>query len=99
MTLEASKIIANSEIKYVLMGLCGDYAINLYKSEAGSFQGNFYSVFERSDSKGSCAPIFSSLAGGSKFSELELNMGKDHGFLYKPYDEWVDPVSAFAKGK
>ena len=97
MTLEAAKLIENPEIKYVLLGLCGDYAVNLFMPSAGSFQGNFFSIFERSDSKGSCAPIFTKLPKGSAFTELELNMGNEHGFLYKPYDDWVKPLAEFAK--
>ena len=97
MTLEAAKILANPGVKYALLGLCGEYAINLFKPSAASLHGKFFSVFERSDSKGSCAPIFTGLPKDSSFSELELNMGNEHGFLYKPYDEWVAPVADFAR--
>ncbi len=96
--LEASLIIDDPDIKYILLGLCSDYAIDHFAERKKEFIGQFLSIYEASDEKGSCAGLFS--AGDpsrrAPFDEIRLSMGNSHGFLYKPYPEWIDPAVAWA---
>ena len=88
-TLDASLLLDNPDIHYVVLGLCGTYALNLYQSSA--FKGRFLSVYENSDTHGSCASIFKKMEPDN-FQEVGLNTGLDHGFLYKPDPRWIDPI-------
>ncbi len=91
MTLEASLLLDNPDIHYVTLGLCGDYGINYFKEYKGRFKGKFLSIYERSDSRGSCATLFEN-DPAAEFSEVEINTGLDHGFLFQPLEEWVQPI-------
>jgi hypothetical protein len=47
---------------------------------------------------GSCQELFSFSEGKgiSKYNEIVLNVGKGHGILFKPLDEWIIPVIQWA---
>lgn len=92
MTIEAADKLKNRDVKYVLIGLCSDYAVKRYDNYKGNLLGNFLSIYERSDQKGSCQTIFEPLHRQAKFKEVEINTGKGHGFLFKPDKEWVEPL-------
>ena len=68
-------------------------------SNKNKLWGNFLSIYESSDEKGSCKSLFNPKHRKSKFKEVKLNMGNGHGFLYKPYDEWVIPLVNWANNK
>ncbi|MCA6079101.1 hypothetical protein [Fulvivirga sedimenti] len=89
--LEASLLLDNPEIRYVTLGLCGESGINYFLKSKNKFKGKFLSIYELSDSRGSCAPLFENNLGAS-FSEVAINTGLDHGFLFRPLDEWVEPI-------
>jgi pimeloyl-ACP methyl ester carboxylesterase len=99
MALEAAHRLQNSNVSYVLIGLCSEYAVSRYLSYGNNLYGNFLSIFERSDSKASCREIFKDKPAETRFHEIELNMGIDHAFLFKPYDEWVIPMVEWIEGK
>ncbi len=92
LTLEVSKIINQREMRYVLIGLCSDYAVDYYAKDQAQIIGRFLSIYEKSDSKKSCKSIFANRSKDIEFTEIVLNMGIDHAFLYKPFKEWVDPI-------
>lgn len=95
--IDASKILKQTNVKYVLLGLCSNYAIDFYAKDPTKMIGNFLSIYETTDSKKSCLSIFKNLNNGSKFMEIALDMGIDHAFLFKPYPEWVNPMSNWIK--
>ncbi len=82
--------INKNPINYIL--LAGN---NEYQEEHNDwhFHGNVLAIYDPSDS----------LAGKNyqywkerstelqSFKEIELNLGYGHGFLYKPYSEWIEP--------
>ena len=98
MTLNAARIINDPDLRYVLIGLCSDYAVEYYTKENYPLQGRFLSIYEKSDSKQSCALIFNERSGQVRFTEIELNTGLDHAFLFKPYEEWVEPMTNWILG-
>lgn len=93
---EAAILIKNPGIRYAVLGLCSDYAVNYFSDYSDVLIGNFLSIYEHSDSKSSCQKIFENPSEDTLFKEIELNMGIDHSFLYKPYDEWVIPLVEWA---
>lgn len=97
MTLSAARLINHPELRYVLIGLCSDYAIGYYTAEDYSLEGRFLSIYEQSDSKQSCEPIFEDRLEQVDFTEVELNTGLDHAFLFKPNEAWVMPLVKWVK--
>lgn len=87
-----SGLVKDSDVKYVIMAGCNETAggssIDLY--------GQILSIYEQSDPvAGSCLNIKRASHGVKKFSEVALNTGKQHGFLYQPLTEWLDPTVAW----
>lgn len=88
--LHASDRLKNPEMKYVIMGGC---APDIYKYYLDiEVVGRFLSVIESSDSNGSCGRIFDKRMLVKDFKEITLNTGLDHGFIYKPFAAWINPV-------
>lgn len=96
-TLEAAYRIKRNKLNYVILGLCSDYALEYFSDYGKELHGNYLSIYESSDSKGSCESIFKDIPAETNYREIELNMGIDHAFLYKPYDEWVQPLVKWIK--
>lgn len=88
--LRVSDRLKNPQMKYVIMGGCWPDLYKYYLDmEIG---GRFLSIIESSDSHGTCAKIFEKRKQVKDFHEIKLETGLDHGFIYKPYAAWIDPV-------
>jgi uncharacterized protein YbbC (DUF1343 family) len=92
-----SSKLKNAKVNFIFMGICGedyDYTLDMFK-----VCGNILSIYEKSDPWGrSCSRLMEAGECIVKSNEIELNTGKGHGFLYKPYKEWVIPVIEWANG-
>jgi hypothetical protein len=93
--LETALLVRQEQLRYALLGLCSDYAVGYYKPHAKKIRGHFLSIYERTDNKGSCSEIFQK--SSAAFDEIELNLGVGHGFLFRPYEEWILPLSNWIK--
>lgn len=87
--VEASIIRHDPELRMVLLGLCSNYAVEYYREKPVC--GQILSVYETTDSKSSCEAVFENNACGM-FDEIAITTGEDHGFLYRPMKEWLNPV-------
>jgi hypothetical protein len=90
--------VKNSKIKYVVLGVCRWAKWKAYLHE-NALCGNFLSIYESSDSYGSCEGYFNEQVCISGYKEIKLNMNNGHGFLYKPYREWVHPLVKWINGQ
>lgn len=88
--LQVSAKLANSKIKYVILGACWPETYKDYLRK--KLYGHFLSLIERTDPHGTCNGIFQDREEISSFSEITLNTGLSHGFMYKGYKEWIDPI-------
>jgi hypothetical protein len=88
--LMASSKIKNDQLKVVIMGGCWPDTYKEYSSI--KLYGNFLSVLEKSDPHKTCEAIFNRRNEISGFKEIELDTGLSHGFIYKGYADWLDPV-------
>lgn len=88
--LLASDMLKDPEMKYVIMGGCSPDIYKYYLKL--KLRGRFLSVIESSDSHGTCAAIFKGRKEIKDFHEVKLDTGLDHGFLYRPFAAWLDPV-------
>jgi hypothetical protein len=96
-SIMVSSKLHNEKVQFVLMGICDDafdYSLDMFK-----ICGNILSIYEKSDPlAGSCSKLIGSnrdCIGNT--SEIELNLGNGHGFIFRPYKEWVVPVIEWAK--
>lgn len=90
--IETAYKLKNKKVRFALLGLCSDYAVDHYRKYRSQLIGDFLSIYEKSDEKGSCRDIFTPLHEDSKFREIQLDMGNSHAFLFKPHDEWILPL-------
>ncbi len=97
-TIETVHKLKNSKINYALIGLCSQYALDYFSKYNRELCGNFLSIYESSDQKISCDRILKEPDCKSGYKEIKLNMGNGHGFLYKPYREWVHPIVEWING-
>jgi hypothetical protein len=85
-----SGMVKNSHLNFVIMGGCWP---NTYKEyQKVKLYGNFLSLIEASDPHGSCSKIFEKRTSINSFRQITLNTGMSHGFFYKGYKHWIDPV-------
>ncbi len=98
-TLEVAYKLKNPNLNYVVLGLCSDYAFKYFSNHNSELCGNFFSIYEKSDDAKSCSQLLDQSSCGKKLKELALDMGNGHGFLYKPYSEWVGPLIAWINTK
>ncbi len=89
-TINLSAKLKNSEMRYVVMGGCWPDTYKDYQNI--ELYGHFLSIIESSDPHGTCSRIFEGRKHIKSYKELLLTMGLSHGFIYKGYKEWIDPI-------
>lgn len=90
--IESAHMLGNSRIRYVVMALCNEYNLKNYAKYKMSLCGNFLSIYESTDQKGSCNELLWEKTCKSGYREVQLNMGNGHGFIFKPHPEWINPL-------
>lgn len=62
--------------------------------------GNILSIFEETDTLG--VPMQDRIQSSgqvvTRFKEIELHTGQEHGFLYHALDDWIEPAVQWAQG-
>ena len=94
-----SSLLQNPLVNFVFIGCCFDELVA--EQPDLQFCGRILSLFEESDGWGqSCrAAKKYSRSKISRFKEIKLKTGLQHGFLFKALPEWLDPSVKWAKGK
>ncbi|MDH4058762.1 MAG: hypothetical protein OEU76_08350 [Cyclobacteriaceae bacterium] len=91
--IRAAAMLKNKNLKFVIMGGCWPETYKEYH-ELELF-GHFLSIIETTDTHGTCIKIFEEREHLSSYEEIKLNTGLSHGFIYKGYKEWIDPIVAW----
>jgi len=89
----ASTYLKNKNINFVIIAGCG---VNEEFLKLVNLHGNVLSIYEKSDSVGTCQPVFDDAEGINKRKEVMLETGLAHGFIYRPMKEWLIPVLDWA---
>ena len=89
-TLLVASTLKSKHMHYVLMGGCWPDTYKLYTDF--ELEGHFLSIIEETDPHGSCNQIFDNKSTVNSFQEIKLNTGLSHGFIYKGYRAWIDPI-------
>jgi len=90
--IETAYIRRDDKINYALLAICNEYNMNYYAKYQDTLCGNFLSIYESTDQKKSCNKLLMIEYCKSGYKEIELNMGNGHGFIFKPYKEWIQPL-------
>lgn len=90
----ASTYLENRNVNFVFIAACSAddgflKLVNLY--------GNVLSIYEKSDLAQSCQKYRTDATGINEWKEVEVSTGLNHGFLYRPMKEWIEPTIAWAK--
>lgn len=98
----ASARLQNPEVRFSILGAClSSNAGRIRQAEGKGLSGRILGIREASDeSTKGCQPWKS--PGGSKTvsaREIVLHTGLDHGFLYRPLPQWVNPTAEWAMAK
>ena len=80
-TFVASERLANPQVRFAVMGTC-------LASHEEKVVGKILAIREATDETSSPCKADS--------REIVINTGLNHGFLYRPLPEWVEPVVEFA---
>ena len=93
MAMLVSTYVANRDLNFVFLGSCSaeDGLLNLV-----DLHGDVLFISERTDKRGNCQRFRDDAKGLRDYKHLELNTGQKHGFLYRPLNEWVEPVVQWA---
>jgi hypothetical protein len=83
---------SNEKINYVLIAACTEDVVEYYIDNKLMLCGNFLSIYESSDVAGSCGELFVENDCSRGYKEIKLTMNNKHGFIYRPYAEWVHPM-------
>jgi hypothetical protein len=87
--------VAHPSVSYVVLAGCGKETVGL----GPRLHGRVLSVFDSQDRFApSCRATFAAAPALSASREVVLELGLDHGLLYAPRPEWVDPALAWARG-
>ncbi len=95
-----SSLLENNDVNFVLLGSCDPVSVEEFIKSGTIMHGNFLSIYDSSDVlAGSCQELFAKSVGKgiSNYDELVIEMGKGHGMLYAPYDEWINPTLEWAR--
>lgn len=91
-----STALMEKRLNYVILaGLFEKYLVD----ENLKLYGNVLSIHDRSD-KLRITPqkYFQRSEGLGQFEEIILDLDKGHGIIYKPYREWIDPMTKWLQG-
>jgi hypothetical protein len=93
----ASTRLANPDLNFVFIGCYRD--ADLRSMPSIQWCGNILSIYEKSDPNGvpAAARAKASSLKVTRFAEVGLQTGRQHGFLYKALPEWLDPCKHWAR--
>ena len=93
--IQVSHFLGNDKINYVLLSICSPETVQELIQNEIHLSGSVLSIYDEGDAlAGSCQALFdySEDKGTCQVEELVLALGRGHGMLYQPLDEWVAPT-------
>jgi hypothetical protein len=94
LTLGIAAELGAPELSFVVLAGCGPYTESL----APRLRGRVLSIFDSVDRfTPSCRATFEKASHLGEHREIVVKLGLDHGLLYRPRAEWVDPACAWAR--
>jgi dienelactone hydrolase len=89
LTLRVSSAVADPDIAYVVLAGCGGGSVE----RAPTLAGRILSIYDAADRfNPSCGETFARAPQLTGRHEIVVKLGLDHGLLYKPHADWIDPA-------
>jgi len=89
-----STYLKNRDVNFVFIAACSADPGFL---KLVDLHGNILSIYEKTDVAHSCTEFRNDGTGIKAWKEIELNTGLQHGFLFRPLKEWIEPTVEWAK--
>ena len=89
LSILTSNELKNDKVNFIILAGCAGLIKKHINVKAF---GNIYSIYETSDTVGSCQFLIDRSPGVSRFEEFSISTGKEHGAFYRPTEEWISPV-------
>ena len=95
-----SALLQERDIHFVFLASCHEAVYRNLQEMGMRIAGNILSIYDAADDTG-CGSCRNFIAAArekrlGRYKEIVLHMALGHGFLYRPYAEWVEPVVAWA---
>ena len=95
LTVQAAAELQHPGLSFVVLAGCGDAT----RARGPELRGRILSIFDRKDRfNPSCQPTFDAAPHLTAAAELRLDVGLDHGLLYRPLPAWLDPAERWIRG-
>lgn len=95
LTLVAAAELQHPGLSFVVLAGCGAESVAF----GPRLRGRVLSIYDESDRfTPSCRATFEAAPLLTTSRELVLKLGHDHGLLYRPYPEWLEPAARWARG-
>jgi hypothetical protein len=92
LTLRVASALQESAMSFVVLAGCGGGSAE----RAPTLRGRILSIYDEPDRfQPSCKATFARASRLTKWNELVLHTRLDHGLLYRPHPEWVEPTLAW----
>lgn len=90
-TAIASHYLNNPNLNFAILAACDQ---SLAANKDITLHGKLFTMFETSDSVGSCNKIVARAGNRvTEFEEVSISTGLEHGAFYRPITQWVAPVN------
>jgi hypothetical protein len=90
MTALAADKLKPLNINTALLATC--WKTGVQDQPAITLSGRLLSIYETTDSAGSCRELGARSRQLSSFEEIEISTGKEHGAFYLPLSDWIEPL-------
>lgn len=95
LALAAAAELQHPGLSFVVLAGCGAESVAL----APRLRGRVLSIYDTADRfSPSCRATFEAAPLLTAGREVVLKLGHDHGLLYRPYPEWLEPAMRWARG-
>lgn len=95
LALQAAAELQHPGLSFVVLAGCGPGSVEL----GARLRGRVLSIYDEPDRfRPSCRATFEAAPLLTAARELVLKLGHDHGLLYRPYPEWLEPAARWARG-
>ncbi len=94
-----SHLLRHQDVNFVVMAVCNDQMHEFWRANQIRLWGRVLYLYDHADViAGSCRPYLEDLRseGLTAYDEIELQVGAGHGILYRPLEEWIEPVVSWS---
>ncbi len=99
LTLYTSTRLSTTNVNIVVLGVCSEWTKKYFDDNDLQLHGRIFSIYEVSDKWNQSCRLINYGTGITEFKELKINTNLQHGFLFKPLDEWVLPTIDWIENK